>query len=232
MKRLIILLFIFFPIFIYTQSGAGIKYKDSFNALNESFWVKSRGTFKNNLAYFHPDNVNVKDNKLELVLENDKKRKNRYLGAQLKSKEKFSYGKYEIKVKPAKGDGLINAIFLMGTSVEIGHEIDMEFMGKHSDKLLTNYWDKDGNEFPKMIKLGFDASKEYHTYAFEWTQESITWYVDGNNIRSVKKRIPDEPMHLYINLWVSIHDQWAGVVDRSKLPLKAYFDEFKIYKLE
>jgi beta-glucanase (GH16 family) len=234
LQRTIILatIFLFFPIFSYAQHSGVIKYQDDFNTLNENFWKKHRGTFKTNLAYFHPNNVYVEDGKLVMKLENDKRRRNRFVGAQLISREKLSYGYYEIRVKPVKCDGVMNAFFLMGTTGEMGHEIDIEFMGRHSNELLTNYWDKDGKEFPKMVKLKFDASKDWHTYAFLWTPENIIWYVDGKEIRKVRRRIPDEPMHLYINLWVSVHKHWAGEVDKSLLPLEAYFDDFKIYKVD
>lgn len=42
--------------------------------------------------------------------------------------------------------------------------------------------------------LPFDASADFHDYAFKWTPEGIEWYVDGAPLYSV----PDSLTHTAI----------------------------------
>ena len=58
-------------------------------------------------------------------------------------------------------------------------EIDFEFLGKDPTTVQLNYFvggvPKDGT----IIKLGYDASKSFHTYSFMWEPTRIRWYVDN-----------------------------------------------------
>ena len=68
-------------------------------------------------------------------------------------------------------------------------ELDIEFLGKDTSKVLLNVYFNPGSEGagwnfgvrgkPVLSDLGFDASHEYHKYSIEWEPHEIRWLVDG-----------------------------------------------------
>src|SRR3546814_5031761 len=61
-------------------------------------------------------------------------------------------------------------------------EIDFEFLGKSPRQVQVNYYTARKGGHETMIDLGFDASEDFHTYAFEWRPDSIRWFVDGRQV--------------------------------------------------
>src|SRR3546814_5746693 len=55
-------------------------------------------------------------------------------------------------------------------------EIDFEFLGKSPRQVQVNYYTAGKGGHETMIDLGFDASEDFHTYAFEWRPDSIRWF--------------------------------------------------------
>ncbi|MDG2168523.1 MAG: glycoside hydrolase family 16 protein [Opitutales bacterium] len=71
----------------------------------------------------------------------------------------------------------------------------------------------------------FDGS-QWHTYAFEWTPEKVTFFVDGQITHSVNYPA-DEQQHDEINVWLSaISANWN---DENPIPSKAEYDYFRYY---
>ena len=67
-----------------------------------------------------------------------------------------------------------------------------------------------------------DAQSDYHNYTLDWTQDSLTWYVDTKPVRTLSaatagSSYPQTPMQLKIGTWAAgdSHNQpgtinWAG----------------------
>lgn len=126
---------------------------------------------------------------------------------------------------PAQNSGMLSSFFVYTSSPH--DEIDIEFLGKDTTKLQTNFYKNGvgGNE--QMINLGFDASQGYHTYAFDWRENSITWYVDGVQVRQVtgtSATLPSNSVRIYANIWNGTGvDSWLGPFSYSA-PLNALYD--------
>ena len=72
--------------------------------------------------------------------------------------------------------------------------------------------------------MGFDATEEFHEYAFEWMPDSITWYIDGNEVYKATDDIPVTPSKVMMNVWPGIGvDNWLNAFDGTT-PLVAYYD--------
>ena len=129
-------------------------------------------------------------------------------------------------MKPAKGSGVISSFFLYTNRP--WDEIDIEFLGNDTTKVQFNYYTngKGGHEY--VYDLGFDASEDFHEYAFEWREDAIIWYVDGKAVYAATEDIPSTPGHIMVNLWNLSEDKtdWAGKFDPSKLPLAAQYEWF------
>eukprot|EP00931_Biecheleriopsis_adriatica_P076185 TRINITY_DN4991_c0_g1_i4.p1 TRINITY_DN4991_c0_g1~~TRINITY_DN4991_c0_g1_i4.p1 ORF type:complete len:270 (-),score=26.67 TRINITY_DN4991_c0_g1_i4:84-821(-) len=70
-------------------------------------------------------------------------------------------------------------------------ELDFEIMGNQAgpeSRIWTNLLRGTCEENNQWITVPFDVSKDYHTYAFDITENSISWLVDGVVYRKVFTR--------------------------------------------
>ncbi|MCB9988454.1 MAG: family 16 glycosylhydrolase [Rhodospirillales bacterium] len=137
--------------------------------------------------------------------------------AEIQTRKMFGYGRYEARMRTAAGSGL-NTAFFTFTGPPHGNpvhdEIDFEFLGKEPGKVEVNYHRKGKNMGPFTVTLGFDASADFHDYAFEWMPDKIRWYADGRQIFETPDGadIPDNPGRLYFSLWSGTKkaSDWLG----------------------
>ena len=115
-----------------------------------------------------------------------------YSSGCLYSKQDFGPGKFEIRCKIPKVDGVWPAFWLFGACAE---EFDVfEFVnGKFSDGTdecnkrlqMTYHRYADCNDPKTWCSHGtavldtIDYSKDFHTYSVEWSEYQVTWKVDG-----------------------------------------------------
>ena len=127
-------------------------------------------------------------------------------------------------MKAVKCPGVISSFFTY-TYYPSWHEIDIEFLGNNTNIVQFNHYTegKGGHEY--FYNLGFDASKDYHEYGFNWTENEIIYYVDGRAVYRTVTEIPYHPSRIMMNLW-NVHDdkqEWAGKFDDTKLPLHSSY---------
>lgn len=155
--------------------------------------------------------------------DDDKNNLTGYLGAEYRTDELRSYGMYAVCMKPAKGSGLVSSFFTY-TSNPRWDEIDIEFLGKDTTKVQFNYYTDGVGGHEYLYDLGFDASAEFHVYAFDWQPDSITWYVDGIAVYTASTSIPQYPQQVMMNIWNCTGlDDWTGALDDSALPATAQY---------
>ena len=107
-------------------------------------------------------------------------------------------------------------------------EIDIEFLGKDTTKVQFNYYvdSQGGHEY--LCDLGFDASEDFHVYAFDWEPDAITWYVDGKEVHKAVGNLPVTPSMVMANLWAGKGvDAWLNPVDDSDFPVQAEYKWMK-----
>ena len=194
-------------------------------------WRLLDDTFPSNLALFRRNNFSiVNGSHAILTLRKEDTYVRDYTSASLCTRKTYLYGRFDAVIKPAGVLGLITGMFLHRNSPR--QEIDIEFLGRDTTKLLVNVYYNPGGEgakfdygyrgTPVLIDLGFDASKDFHNYSIEWSPTLIRWFVDG---RVVHERvnweptpIPHLPMHYCINLWPSRSKELAGRLSDVDLP--------------
>ena len=148
-----------------------------------------------------------------------------YYGGEMRTYQYFGYGDYEVRMKPAKKAGTASTFFTCtgdyDTNPNTGKpnpwdEIDIEFLGQDTTKVQFNYSvnGKGGHEY--MYDLGFDASEDFHTYGFRWTEDYITWFVDGKPVYRVdateSNPMPSTAGRMLMNYWcgASAAENWMG----------------------
>ncbi|WP_224250174.1 family 16 glycosylhydrolase [Hyalangium gracile] len=154
-----------------------------------------------------------------------------YAGAEYKSELRYGYGYYEVRMKAAKGSGLVSSFFIYNPYPR--DEIDIEFLGKDTTRMQINYWKEGvgGNEV--MVPLGFDASAAFHTYAIQWRANSIEWYVDGvlrHRVTGSQETLPRRGGHIVMNIWTSLTAvSWLGPLNYTG-PVSAVYDSVQWYR--
>jgi GR25 family glycosyltransferase involved in LPS biosynthesis len=200
-------------------------------ALDESLWKLRDDTFPSNLALFTPDNFTV-DAPLttKLTLREELTHVRSLTSAAIASRQKFLYGTFAAELRPSNVSGLITGMFLHRNGPR--QEIDIEFLGKDTTKMLVNVYYNPGIEgtkleygyrgTPTLIELGFDAAEVFHRYEIEWHTHTIRWRVDGYVVHERvlwnPTPIPNLPMEFNVNLWHSRSKELAGKLDTQRIP--------------
>lgn len=129
----------------------------------------------------------------------------------------YSYGRYEIVMRPAAVHGLISAFYVY-TGEHFGdphEEIDIEFLGRVPDQVFLNrFVDGEPLEGAKNHDLGFDSSDMPRLYAFEWAPDSVKWFANGEQLFEigVDGGIPTPPAKIYFDIWAGAERDasWSG----------------------
>lgn len=150
------------------------------------------------------------------------KDKNRFYGAEYRTRRRYSYGYYSVCMKAAKCSGVVSSFFTYTNNP--WDEIDIEFLGNDTTKVQFNYYTSGTGGHEYHYSLGFDASEDFHEYGFDWQRDSITWYVDGKPVYRAEKQIPVTDTQIMMNVWnCTGHDDWTGPLDESSLPATAQY---------
>lgn len=218
------------------DAPSGSSFVDRFAPLQEGRWRASHGWANGDHqgCVFSSRNVKLLADRIELVLDKVEAGKRPFACAELQSKSKYFYGTYEVRVRSAAGPGLVTAFFTYagsGKSDAQHHEIDFEFLGKTPRSVQLNYYASGQGGHERHIPLGFDASQDFNTYAFEWLPAKLRWYVNGRLVREVLKEdgkpFPDQPSGIFLSLWSgagSAMDSWLESFKYPGKPILAAYD--------
>jgi beta-glucanase (GH16 family) len=114
-----------------------------------------------------------------------------YTTGEIWTKHKFSFGKFEARIKIAKGKGFFPAFWLFGNPP--WNEIDIfEFWTRTGNIYIPNnlskihqmtthyYGPHNGNSNTCNTNyIGVDFSQDFHIFTLIWEKDKIEWYVDG-----------------------------------------------------
>ncbi|RKP05232.1 concanavalin A-like lectin/glucanase domain-containing protein [Thamnocephalis sphaerospora] len=148
----------------------------------------------------------------------------------------FREGKVEARIRTGRTSGVVTSLYLRSGVGPDGNqdEIDIEFVGKDPSRFQTFFWvnGKRGQSGPVYHDVGQDTSADYHVYGVDYRADSISWQLDGETVRTLRRSeaeiFPDQPQRFKVTLWDgSSYDDWAGKSDKSQFPQYAYFDWIK-----
>ena len=141
---------------------------------------------------------------------------------QLNSKWYIMFGRVEITMKAAPGQGIVSSVVLQSDDLD---EIDWEFLGGSATQVQSNYFGKGvaGSSDRAVIHTVADTQSQEHTYAIDWNANQIVWSVDGTTVRALTYaaaagQYPQTPMQVKIGAWAGGDTsanqqgtvQWAG----------------------
>jgi len=163
-----------------------------------------------------------------------------YVGA-LQTSESYLYGRFEVRMKSADGDGIVSSFFTYNTNwdTDLGNlnwnEIDIEMTGNRDSSVqFTTHHPGQPNSwsYGDIISVDFNPHLEFHDYAIEWTPSSIKWFIDSEEVYIQSENIVDDLMYsqnIMMNIWPAVWENWVGEWDEEDTPKHAYYDFVKYY---
>lgn len=244
----------------YSESLENILFMDDFDAdgnPDPSKWSlckKSTSDWCDEMSESY-DQAYVKDGKLILKAE---KIDGIYKAGGIETKDKFSftYGRVETRARIIQyPNGAFPAIWMMPQKaaytgwpkcgeIDIMEHIKQEPYIHHT--IHTNYTYNLGIKDPASTKKVTCNFGEYNLYAVEWTEDALTFYVNGQLTLSYPNlRLADEAekmqwpfndnssFYLILNMGLggTREDSWAGPIDDNNLPAIMEVDWIKVVKL-
>ncbi|KAJ4393959.1 hypothetical protein N0V93_003176 [Gnomoniopsis smithogilvyi] len=152
------------------------------------------------------------------------------------------FGTVEVKMRVAKGQGIISTIVLESDVLD---EIDWEWLGGTNGEVQSNYFSKGdtatyGTLEQDIAIPGGDDIDTFHTYTLDWSPTQLQWKVDGTAYRTLtyagnEDTYPQTPMMVKIGTWCGGCSDapgtvaWAGgAPDWSQAPFTAYYQSINI----
>lgn len=234
----------FLAIVFVTTSASSDVFLEDFDQLNGESWIVSSwvapGNINGNVGSFKSENVSIVDGYLRLALNQrlDETGKIISEGGEISSTVVFGYGTYEFRMRAAStsisphGEGEcvsggVSASFVYGNDAVT--EIDFEFEGQNDIvHLLT--WSEGRRQDWSQIG-GTDLCEVFHTYAFVWEPNRVTFYRDGIQIGHHQNRVPSTPAPMFFNHW-GTHNQWWGGTATADVKRYMFIDYFRFTPLQ
>ncbi|WP_437585240.1 family 16 glycosylhydrolase [Sorangium sp. So ce1000] len=163
-----------------------------------------------------------------------------YKGAEVYSAQSSLQGRIEMRMRMARGSGILSTFFTYKNGSEMSgafwEEIDIEVFGKDNARswqsnIITGMGTKTTSE--QVHNAGVSLADGYHTYALEWTPDYVSWSIDGREIRKstgAQVTALKNPQSLRFNMWSSDATEWVGAFDDSVLPQHQFINWIKYYR--
>ncbi len=171
-----------------------IRHHEDFTVFSEELWRRSSHQLgRSNLE---PGNVTINNEQLEITLP-----AGTLDGGQIESREyDHLYGSYQVRMKLPEAPSSITGFFLY-RQPDYYHEIDIEIVNDCSGTIwFTTYADGSVSSHHEKI-LDFNPTEEFHEYRFDYYPGEVSFYVDGELLKTFKEGLTDQPMKLMINSW-------------------------------
>jgi Glycosyl hydrolases family 16 len=145
------------------------------------------------------------------------------VGTLMASTHYIWYGKVTGTFSTSAGAGVVTAFILLS---DVKDEIDFEFVGIELTSAQTNFYNQgvtNYNNGENSTGLS-DIHENMHTYEIDWQPDSITWSIDGNNIRVLNRddtwnatanrySYPQTPSRLQLSIWpAGLPSNGAGTI--------------------
>jgi beta-glucanase (GH16 family) len=139
------------------------------------------------------------------------------------TKDHFSHGSYAVRMKVSDVPGAVASFFTCSQIAKVfsdgtHDEIDFEFItAKPHSVLFTTWYMATGMEGSQQTPThnsfvwtdpSFDI-REWHVYRFDWYQDKVDFFIDGNKIWTSTKAIPKKDMLIALHLYT--YAQWDEV---------------------
>lgn len=204
--------------------------------------------------YTEGKNVTVKDGKMILQGRVEAYEDSPYTSCRITTygKRHFQYGRLEIRAKVPKSKGSWPAVWMLPVDFKEGKtpwpkcgEIDiMEHVTPLMDQFHVSLHSELYNHGIRTQRTHFEKiegfTDSFHTYAVDWTKDSIAFFLDGKPFYTFEKHEAgrdtspsgwpfDKPYYLILN--IAIGGTWGGSVDPAQYPCAMEVDYVRYYEI-
>ncbi|GAA6013381.1 hypothetical protein JCM8202_003126 [Rhodotorula sphaerocarpa] len=140
-------------------------------------------------------------------------------GTKVSTTRSVLYGTISASVKTVGAPGVVTAFITMSG---VKDEIDIEWTTNDTSSWDSNwFWEGDvGNYDHGGTHKAKNRDEQYHVYSIDWTPSQLSWAVDGNTVRTIKKsnqtdqRFPQTPSRVQFSVWpAGIASSPQGTID-------------------
>lgn len=191
------------------------------------------------------DNVVVENDNLRIIAKKENFQGASYTSARLKTQDKFdfTYGRVDVRAKLPGGGGTWPAIWMLGSNFpDVGWpacgEIDiMEYVGNDPGSIQSALHNPSSfaNTIYKSSTDILDETDSYHVYSMIWSEEQISFYLDGERFyiyrpesRNSNTWPYDKPQFLILN--VAMGGALGGDIDPTFDSSAMEIDYVRIYQ--
>jgi beta-glucanase (GH16 family) len=206
-------------------------FEDPLNEMDFRRWERSSG-WSNGQGFgcsWRADHVRFAGGIMALALSEARGRDHDLACGEYRTHAHHHYGRYEASMRAARGSGLITAFFIY-TGPPFGdpwHELTVEILGRDTSRAQFTLF-VDGEPRGTTVDLGFDAARDFHAYAIDWSPQAVRWYVDGRLMHvdeATERALPSVPGRIYAQLWNQDGlEDWAGPFLYPGRPITAEYD--------
>jgi hypothetical protein len=149
-----------------------------------------------------------------------------FYGTDLRSNQSFALGEgIHITVRAKMNTttpGIVGGFFLYALkpgSTTYHDEIDFELLTKRPNGVQTNIYsnEKLGIGNVQFVPYASGSITDYHTYEIKWQPHQVSWFIDGNLVRTDTSHVPTGPMKFHLNIWVP-DPGWPEAYDPNLKP--------------
>lgn len=152
--------------------------------------------------------------------------------AELYTTKQYTYGRFEARIQFAYGDGIVSSFFMWKDGSEMSdvfwNELDFEKLRADCELETNALYGMPESSHNEVYEGTLDLCGTFHTYAYEWTPDYISWLIDGTEIRretgdvalAYAQNAPDG-MQIRFNIWPG-DDSFGGNFDPQILPAHEY----------
>jgi len=155
-----------------------------------------------------------------------------YKGAEYRTKDAFTYGRFEVSMKTPYREGMLASFFTYNDAGGDWNEIDIEIIGRYRYDFQMNTITAGQTNHVGRYLMPSSPHESFHTYAFEWTPEYVSWFVDGVEVlKQTGAHIQNLvlPQKIMMNVWNPQYANWVGTFYPEALPAFAYYDWVSYY---
>lgn len=131
--------------------------------------------------------------------------KDRFDNPSIKSDFYIMFGKVEVVMKAASGQGIISSFYLQSDDLD---EIDIELFGGKPNTFQSNYFSKgDTTSYTRgdYYTASESLTENFVTYTLDWSKDALTWAIDGKVVRTLSpddpQGYPQSPMAIFAGIW-------------------------------
>lgn len=152
-----------------------------------------------------------------------------YKGAEYRTIESFTYGRFEVRLQSSHREGMLTSFFTYNDNYPQTewNEIDIEILGRYTDDVQFNAITPGQQNHVSHYKTAFNPATDFHIYAFEWTPAYVAWFVDGIEVhRQTGAHIQtlNISQKIMMNIWNPVYANWVGDWNENVLPAFSYYD--------